>query len=56
MPSQSTVRSSVRVKYILYARKSAESDDEQAHSIEDQIAALTKLAAERGAAIGMRCH
>ncbi|GFO80533.1 MAG: hypothetical protein A49_01600 [Methyloceanibacter sp.] len=51
MPPQPILRSIVPVKYVLYARKSAESDDEQAHSIDDQVAALTKLAAERNLSV-----
>ncbi|MBV9468416.1 MAG: recombinase family protein [Abitibacteriaceae bacterium] len=36
------------MRYLLYARKSSESDDKQAQSIEDQLKDLRALAAQRG--------
>ncbi len=40
------------IPYFLYARKSSESDDRQAASIEDQVRVLTDLAAKYGITIG----
>jgi DNA invertase Pin-like site-specific DNA recombinase len=36
------------MRYLLYARKSSESDDKQAQSIDDQLKELRQLAAQRG--------
>lgn len=36
------------MRYLIYARKSSESDDKQAQSIDDQLKELRRLAAERG--------
>lgn len=36
------------MRYILYARKSSESEDKQAQSIDDQLAELRRLAQQRG--------
>lgn len=37
-----------KIKYILYARKSSESEDRQVQSIDDQVNRLTKLAKDQG--------
>ncbi len=36
------------MRYLLYARKSSESEDKQAQSIDDQVNELRKLAQQRG--------
>ena len=45
------MRENNKIKYIMYCRKSTDSEDRQIQSIDDQIRELTRLAKERGVKI-----